>query len=145
MVLEFICPGGGYNVLAIDLEGYEIAKWLNRLGYTAYLIQYRVPNNQKGALNDLQRALKVIRNDSKFNHSQLGIISFSAGGNLCARASISPSNESYLEIDEIDSVSSRPDFAPLIYPAYLDLGKNNSLSPYLYLVLMMTHISIVLC
>lgn len=126
-----ICPGGGYSILAIDLEGFEIAQWLTKLGYTAYVLLYRVPNNQKGALNDLQRALKVIRNDSKFNHSQLGIIGFSAGGNLCARASISPSKESYLEIDEIDSVSSRPDFALLIYPAYLDLGKNNSLSPYL--------------
>lgn len=124
-----ICPGGGYNILAIDLEGYEIAQWLNKLGYTAYVIQYRVPNNQKGALNDLQRAIKIIRSNSKFNHTQLGIIGFSAGGNLCARASISPVIESYVKIDEIDSTSSRPDFSLLIYPAYLDQGIHNSLSP----------------
>ena len=127
-----ICPGGGYSILAIDLEGYEIAQWLTALGYTAYVLQYRVPNNQKGALNDLQRAIKIIRSDSKVNHSQLGIIGFSAGGNLCARASISPSKDSYSEIDEIDSISSRPDFALLIYSAYLDLGKNNTLSPDLF-------------
>lgn len=124
-----ICPGGGYSILAIDLEGYEIAQWLNTLGYTAYVLQYRIPNNQKGALHDLQRAIKIIRSDAKFNHTQLGIIGFSAGGNLCARASISPSKDSYSEIDEIDSISSRPDFALLIYSAYLDSGNNNTLSP----------------
>lgn len=127
-----ICPGGGYNILAIDLEGYEIAKWLITLGYTAYVLQYRVPNNQIGALNDLQRAIKIIRSNAKINHSQLGIIGFSAGGNLCARASVSPSKDSYLGIDEIDSTSSRPDFTLLIYSAYLDLGKNNKLSPDLF-------------
>ncbi|MEY3499851.1 MAG: hypothetical protein RL308_1520 [Bacteroidota bacterium] len=127
-----ICPGGGYSILAIDLEGYEIAQWLTTLGYTAYVLHYRIPNNQKGALNDLQRAIKLIRSDAKFYHTQLGIIGFSAGGNLCARASISPSKDSYSEIAEIDSISSRPDFALLIYPAYLDSGKNNTLSPDLF-------------
>ena len=127
-----ICPGGGYSILAIDLEGHEIAQWLTTLGYTAYVLQYRVPDNQKGALNDLQRAIKIIRSDSKFNHAQLGIIGFSAGGNLCARASISPSKDSCSVIDEMDSISSRPDFALLIYPAYLDSGKNNTLSPDLF-------------
>lgn len=124
-----ICPGGGYNILAVDLEGDEIAQWLTTLGYTAYVIQYRVPNNQKGALNDLQRAIKIIRSNSKFNHAQLGIIGFSAGGNLCARASVSHSKDSYSGIDEIDSISSRPDFTLLIYPAYLDQGMYYSLSP----------------
>ncbi len=123
-----ICPGGGYNILAIDLEGDEIAQWLNTLGYTAYVLQYRVPNNQKGALNDLQRAIKIIRSNSKFNHTQLGIIGFSAGGNLCARASVSPAIESYVKDDEMDSTSSRPDFSLLIYSAYLDEGKHNGLS-----------------
>lgn len=124
-----ICPGGGYNILAIDLEGYEIAQWLNTLGYTAYVLQYRVPNNQKGALNDLQRAIKIIRGNTNLKHSQLGIIGFSAGGNLCARASISASIESYAKVDEMDSISSRPDFTLLIYSAYLDQGMYNSLSP----------------
>jgi acetyl esterase/lipase len=127
-----VCPGGGYSILAIDLEGDEIAQWLNTLGYTAYVLQYRVPNNQKGALNDLQRAIKIIRSNSKINHTQLGIIGFSAGGNLCAHASISPPKDSYSGIDSIDSISSRPDFTLLIYSAYLDSGKNNSLSPDLF-------------
>jgi acetyl esterase/lipase len=127
-----VCPGGGYSILAIDLEGYEIAQWLTMLGYTAYVLQYQIPNNQKGALNDLQSAIKIIRSDSKSNHAQLGIIGFSAGGNLCARASISPSKDSYSGIDVMDSISSRPDFALLIYPAYLDKGMHNSLSPDLF-------------
>ncbi|WP_281298810.1 alpha/beta hydrolase [Flavobacterium limnophilum] len=127
-----ICPGGAYSILAIDLEGHEIAQWLTTLGYTAYVLQYRVPDNQKGALNDLQRAIKIIRSDSKFNHAQLGLIGFSAGGNLCAYASISPSKDSYSGIDEMDSISGRPDFTLLIYPAYLDSGKNNTLSPDLF-------------
>ena len=55
-----VCPGGGYNILAIDKEGYEIAEWLNELGYTAFVLQYRVPNNQLGALNDIQRAIRVV-------------------------------------------------------------------------------------
>ena len=124
-----ICPGGAYNILAIDLEGYEIAQWLNKLGYTAYVIQYRVPNNKRGALNDLQRAIKIIRSNPKFNHSQLGVIGFSAGGDLCARVSSSSSKATYSKIDEIDSISNLPDFSLLIYPAYLDNGKDNSLSP----------------
>lgn len=123
-----ICPGGSYTILAIDLEGHEIAQWLNKLGYAAYVIQYRVPNNRKGALNDLQRAIKIIRGNTKLNHSQLGILGFSAGGNLCARASVSPAIESYVKVDEMDSISSRPDFSLLIYPAYLDEGMHNSLS-----------------
>lgn len=123
-----ICPGGSYTILAIDLEGYEIAQWLNKLGYAAYVIQYRVPNNRKGALNDLQRAIKIIRGNSNLNHSQLGIIGFSAGGNLCARASVSPAIESYVKVDEMDSTSSRPDFSLLVYPAYLDEGMHNRLS-----------------
>lgn len=127
-----VCPGGGYSILAIDLEGYEVAQWLTALGYTAYVLQYRVPDNQKGALNDLQRAIKIIRSNATLCHTQLGIMGFSAGGNLCARASISPSKDSYSRIDEIDSISSRPDFSLLIYSAYLDSGKNNSLSPDLF-------------
>ena len=51
-----ICPGGGYNILAIDLEGHEIAKWFNSLGYSAFVLQYRVPQKQEGVLNDLQWA-----------------------------------------------------------------------------------------
>ncbi|PQB03387.1 xylanase [Polaribacter filamentus] len=129
-----ICPGGGYGILAIDLEGYEIAEWLSKLGYTAYVLQYRVPNKRKEALYDLQRAIKVIRSKevaSSSNTKKLGVIGFSAGGSLSARASTRFSEESYTLMDDIDTISSRPDFALLIYPAYLDEGENRKLSPEL--------------
>jgi acetyl esterase/lipase len=85
-----ICPGGGYGILAIDLEGYEIAKWLNQLGYTAFVLQYRVPNKRKEALYDIQRAIRIIRNKSseyKLKTNKLGVLGFSAGASLSARAS----------------------------------------------------------
>lgn len=129
-----ICPGGGYGILAIDLEGYEIAAWLNELGFTAYVLQYRVPNKRKEALYDLQRAIRVIRNKtakSNLNKRKLGVLGFSAGGSLSARASTRFDEQTYVETDIIDSISSRPDFALLIYPAYLDEGENRKLTPEL--------------
>ena len=121
-----ICPGGSYQLLAIDLEGTEPALWLNSLGYTTYVLQYRVPNNRNGAFNDIQRAFKLIKN--KYNHTKLGVLGFSASGHLSARLSTNFSENSYHLVDEIDSENCKPDFSILIYPAYLDEGKNNSIS-----------------
>src|SRR5690625_1852520 len=59
-----ICPGGGYKILAINLEGYEIAHWLNKQGIAAFVLQYRVPDKQKGALQDAQRAMRIIRKNA---------------------------------------------------------------------------------
>jgi acetyl esterase/lipase len=56
-----VCPGGGYNILAIDHEGYEIAEWLSGLGYTAFVLQYRIPKKKAGALQDAQRAMRMVR------------------------------------------------------------------------------------
>ncbi|UAN00006.1 alpha/beta hydrolase [Polaribacter litorisediminis] len=129
-----VCPGGGYQILAIDLEGYEIAAWLNKLGFTAYVLPYRVPNKRKEALYDLQRAFRVIRSKkskSGFNVKKLGVLGFSAGGSLSARASTRFHADSYPKTDAIDALSSRPDFTLLIYPAYLDEGKNRKLTPEL--------------
>ncbi|GAB5555522.1 MAG: alpha/beta hydrolase [Saprospiraceae bacterium] len=129
-----ICPGGGYNILAIDLEGYEIAQWLNSLGYTAFVLQYRVPQKQEGALNDIQRAIRMVRaSASKYNlqEDKIGVLGFSAGGSLSARASTRFNDDTYQKIDAIDALSSRPNFAILIYPAYLDKGANRSLTPEL--------------
>lgn len=126
-----VCPGGGYGILAIDLEGYEIAAWLNELGFTAYVLQYRIPNKRKEALYDLQRAIRVIRNKTakaNLNTKKLGVLGFSAGGSLSARASTRFDKETYAETDDTDSISSRPDFALLIYPAYLDEGENRQLT-----------------
>ena len=129
-----VCPGGGYNILAIDKEGYEIADWLNKLGYTAFVLQYRVPNNQLGALNDIQRAIRTVRSEANHYHlnpDKTGILGFSAGGSLCARASTRFSIDSYPKTDNIDKLSCQPNFSMLIYPAYLDQGENRSITPEL--------------
>jgi acetyl esterase/lipase len=129
-----VCPGGGYRILAIDKEGYEIAEWLNKLGFTAFVLQYRVPNKQKEALYDIQRAIKVIRSKApewNLNTSKLGVLGFSAGASLSVRASTRFTIDTYTKIDGIDSISCRPDFAVLIYPAGLDQGENRSLTPEL--------------
>ena len=103
-----VCPGGGYNILAIDKEGYEVAEWLNTLGYTAFVLQYRVPNKQQEALYDLQRSIRMVR--TKAAWEKLGIIGFSAGGSLGARAGTRFKEDTYDKIDEMDEASSRPDF-----------------------------------
>lgn len=129
-----VCPGGGYQILAIDLEGYEIAKWLNGLGITAFVLHYRVPENPAGALQDAQRAIRVAR-DNYVNRTpylkKIGIIGFSAGGSLSARASTRYQDKVYEPVDAADQLSARPDFTMLIYPAYLDQGINNTLTPEL--------------
>lgn len=126
-----ICPGGGYSILAIDKEGYEVAEWLNRLGFTAFVLQYRVPGKQEGALRDIQRAIRIIRNGAttwKLNPEKLGVMGFSAGGSLSARASTRFNIETYAKVDSIDLISCRPDFSLLVYPAYLDEGENRTLT-----------------
>ncbi len=129
-----VCPGGGYGILAYNLEGTEIAEWLTKIGYTAFVLQYRVPKKQEGALMDAQRAIRLIRNNAKsygLSTDKIGIMGFSAGGSLSARAATLYEKRSYSPIDKTDSVSCRPDFALLIYPAYLDQGQNRSLTPEL--------------
>ncbi|MEP5341800.1 MAG: sialate O-acetylesterase [Algibacter sp.] len=127
-----VCPGGGYSILAIDKEGYEVAEWLNKLGYTAFVLQYRVPKKRKGALQDIQRAIKLVRRKSDLydlNPQKIGVMGFSAGGHLSALASTSFQTDSYKKEDTIDEFSSRPNFTMLIYPAYLDKGEHKSISP----------------
>lgn len=129
-----ICPGGGYYILAIDLEGEEIAKWLSELGYTAFVLQYRVPKKQEGALMDAQRALRIVRADAKkwnVDPNKVGIMGFSAGGSLSARTSTRYNDKTYEPVDKYDKVSCKPNFTALIYPAYLDKGENRSLTPEL--------------
>jgi acetyl esterase/lipase len=131
-----VCPGGAYRILAYDLEGTEIAEWLNKLGFTAFVLQYRIPDKKEGALQDAQRAMRIVRrNASKWNidSEKIGIIGFSAGGSLSARTSTLFNNRTYQPVDESDSLSSRPSFAMLIYPAYLDQGPNKTLTPELEL------------
>ena len=129
-----ICPGGGYQILAINLEGDEIGHWLSELGYTAFVLQYRVPDKQVGALQDIQRAIRIVKSRAKewqVNPEKVGVMGFSAGGSLSARISTLYNSDSYTKIDAADDVSARPAFSMLIYPAYLDQGDNHSLTPEL--------------
>ncbi len=124
-----VCPGGGYGILAVNHEGTEIAQWLNALGYTAYVLRYRVPDNRDGALQDAQRAVRMVRAENP--GKKVGIMGFSAGASLSARAGTRFGISSYKAVDDIDRVSARPDFVGLIYPAYMDLGENHTLTPEL--------------
>ncbi|MFO1487708.1 MAG: glycosyl hydrolase 115 family protein [Verrucomicrobiota bacterium] len=120
-----VCPGGGYGYVVFDKEGTDIARWLNTNGMTALVLKYRVPNNRDGALQDLQRALRVTRAHAaewNIDPGKLGVIGFSAGGNLAARASNLFGQHTYAAIDDVDRQSARPDFAVLVYPAYLEHG-----------------------
>jgi len=129
-----VCPGGGYNMLAWDKEGTEIAEWLNSLGYSAFVLQYRVPNKREGALQDIKRALSIVRENSekwKLDPEKIGVIGFSAGASLSARAGTLFDNRSYHFVNKTDSLSCRPSFVMLIYPAYLDQGEGKSLTPEL--------------
>lgn len=124
-----VCPGGGYQILAVNHEGTEIAQWLNALGYTAYVLRYRVPDNREGALQDVQRAIRIARAENP--GKQVGVMGFSAGASLTARAATRFQSPSYTATDETDTQSARPDFAALIYPAYMDEGENHTLTPEL--------------
>lgn len=129
-----VCPGGGYKILAYDKEGTEIAAWLNKLGFTAFVLQYRIPDKKDGAIQDIQRAIRLIRSISQkrnLDPEKIGVIGFSAGGSLSARASTLFNKKTYSMVDKADSLSCRPDFTMLIYPAYLDQGSDFSLTPEL--------------
>lgn len=124
-----VCPGGGYGALAYNKEGTEIAAWLNSIGITAIVLKYRVPSNQDGAFQDIQRAMRIVRkNAGEWNvaPNSIGVMGFSAGGHLCARLSTNADEATYAKLDGIDDEKIRPDFAILIYPAYLSQGEKLS-------------------
>lgn len=117
-----IAPGGGYQILAENIEGVEIAEWLNRLGFTAFVLQYRVPAQEEAALLDMQRALDIVNKRKEqwnLEAGKIGVMGFSAGGSLAARATPKGS----------EKITLGPDFAILIYPAYLSRGENNTITP----------------
>lgn len=122
-----VFPGGSYRILAIDMEGTEICQWLNSIGITAILLRYRVPArpgkpNYADPLQDAQRAVGLVRSHAEewhINPNRIGVLGFSAGGHLAAAVSNNYEKRSYPAQDAADSVSCRPDFTVLIYPAYL--------------------------
>lgn len=128
-----ICPGGGYGHLAFGKEGTEIAEFLAEGGTSCFVLGYRIPgNNRDGALQDAQRALRLIRRDAKkynIDPNRLGIMGFSAGAHLSARTSTNYETSAYEPVDAADKLSARPDFTVLIYPAYLADKKTLALAP----------------
>ena len=125
-----VFPGGGYNILAIDLEGTEVCDWLNKAGVTCVLLKYRVPNTgpypkSPAALQDAQRALGLVRQHAAewgIDPKRIGVLGFSAGAHLAAALSTHYDKRLYEPLDPADQLSCRPDFAVVIYPGYLALA-----------------------
>lgn len=135
-----VCPGGAYQILAMDLEGTEVCEWLNQLGVTAVLLKYRVPKRpdrerHAAPLQDAQRALGLIRQRAGewgVNPGAIGVLGFSAGGHLAAALSTTYAQRTYPRVDDADAVSCRPDFSVLVYPAYLTVkDQHDAIAPEL--------------
>ncbi len=133
-----VCPGGGYSILAMDLEGTEVCEWLNSIGVTGVLLKYRVPGRagQKyyaAALQDAQRAVGLVRHQAGalgLASDRIGILGFSAGAHLSAALAANHAHRHYPVVDEADAVSCRPDFMVLIYPGGLvNREQNDALNP----------------
>jgi len=134
-----VFPGGGYEILAIDLEGTEACDWLTSRGVTCVLLKYRVPAPRSApdwgaypqspiALEDAQRTVGLVRFHAAEWHidpHKIGVLGFSAGGHLVAAVSVHFAQRLYPVIDAADKVSCRPDFAVAIYPGHLARGHGN--------------------
>jgi acetyl esterase/lipase len=138
-----VIPGGGFQILAIDLEGTEVCDWLTSRGITCVLLKYRVPSipyvwqcdcrpqNQSistPSLEDAQRTLRLVRAHAaewRIDPHKVGVLGFSAGGYLVAEVSTLFESRLYAPMDAADRESSRPDFAIAIYPGHLALAENS--------------------
>jgi acetyl esterase/lipase len=124
-----VFPGGGYDILAIDLEGTEACDWLTSRGITCVLLKYRVPCRKTGphrdcltALQDAQRTIGLVRFQAARWHidpRKIGVLGFSAGGHMVAAVSTHFEKRLYPAVDAADTVSCRPDFAIALYPGHL--------------------------
>ena len=131
-----VFPGGGYEILAIDLEGTEVCDWLTSKGITCVLLKYRVPAPRSApnwgaypqspiALEDAQRTLGLVRYHAAEWHidpHKIGVLGFSAGGHLAAAMSVHANQRLYPPVDAADRISCRPDFAVALYPGHLAFG-----------------------
>jgi acetyl esterase/lipase len=133
-----VAPGGGYNILAWELEGTEICEWLNSIGVTGVLLKYRVPSRpdrprHAAALDDAQRALGLVRHQAKalgIDPQRIGMLGFSAGAHLSAALAANHATRTYPAVDAADAVSCRPDFLVLVYPGgVVDRDKSDVLRP----------------
>jgi acetyl esterase/lipase len=136
-VAVVVFPGGGFQMLAIDLEGTEVCDWLTSKGITCVLLKYRVPGTPYDwhcncrpddfalsvpSLQDAQRSLRLVRFHAAEWHidpHKIGVVGFSAGGFLVAEASTDFKRRLYAPVDAVDKESARPDFAMAIYPGHL--------------------------
>lgn len=126
-----ICPGGGHYILAYDLEGTEVAEWLNEIGITGIVLKYRVPFRDPdkrwlSGVQDGQRAMSLVRSKAAelgLDPKRIGMLGFSAGGQVTGMVSILHGQRQYEPQDDIDKVPCRPDFAVLIYPGGMEEGK----------------------
>jgi acetyl esterase/lipase len=139
-----ICPGGGYWDLYWQLEGEEVAAWLNSIGATGIILKYRVPrrpDEPKGEparrpLQDAQRAVSLLRSkagDLGINSKQIGIVGFSAGGHLAIATATSFEHRTYEPVDDVDKISCRPDFAIGVYSGYLKAKDKDEIAPGLHI------------
>lgn len=144
-----ICPGGGFSILAWDLEGIEVAEWLNGIGFAAVVVKYRVPTREHGdALNeagnaplkavgpvmDAQRAMSLTRAHASEWHidpKRIGIMGFSAGGETAGLTAILRDKRLYAKQDASDEQSCAPCFALPIYPGGFFDKASGGLKPYL--------------
>jgi len=126
-----VFPGGGYHILAIDLEGTEVCDWLNSAGIACVLLKYRVPDTgpypkSPAALQDAQRAVGLVRQHAtewSIDPARIGVLGFSAGAHLAAALSTHYDKRLYDPIDAADQLGCRPDFAVVVYPGYLALAE----------------------
>lgn len=118
-----VCPGGGYGILAIDLEGSRIAEAMNQWGVTVFVLKYRLPDDLSNIdkslapLQDAQQAIRMVRNNAVkwgLNPQKIGIMGFSAGGHLASTAATHFTTKA--DLTNTDTTSVRPDFTILIYP-----------------------------
>ena len=135
-----ICPGGGYWNLYWELEGEEVAAWLNAHGITGIILKYRVPRRPDEPesepawrpLQDAQRAVSLVRSKSSewgIQRDRIGIVGFSAGGHLAISTATSFEQRTYEPIDDVDKTSCRPDFAVAVYSGYLKAKEKDELAP----------------
>ncbi|MGC2656372.1 MAG: alpha/beta hydrolase [Bryobacteraceae bacterium] len=128
-----VFPGGGYEILAIDLEGTEVCDWLVRKGITCVLLKYRVPAPRSApnwgaypqspmALEDAQRTVSLVRSRAvewDIDPHKIGVLGFSAGGHLAIATSVHFDKRLYANVDAADKESCRPDFVVALYPGHL--------------------------
>src|SRR5437763_4326758 len=135
-----ICPGGGYWDLYWELEGEEVAAWLNSLGMTGIILKYRVPRRPGdvrgepplGPLLDAQTAVSLVRSRAAewgMNPKRIGMGGFTAGGHLALATATTFEKRTYKPIDAIDEVSCRPDFAVACYSGYLKAKDKDEIRP----------------